>query len=96
MKHLFIKGTVAVIGVILFLYFWWGIAEGPFRNPDEALKDFYNAQDRAEDQIIDPLILAGNDVVPLVINELSNKEMRLRRYAIALLGNGRYGNGVTP
>jgi len=45
---------------------------------------------KAEDQLMDPLLLAGDDVVPLVIDELPDKEMRLRRYAIGFLGNGRH------
>ncbi len=83
-------GAIAVVGMVVLLGSWWAVAEGPFRNPNEALKDFYEAKDRAEDQLMDPLILAGNRVVSLVINEIPNREMRLRRYAISFLGNGRY------
>lgn len=40
--------------------------------------------------LMDPLILAGKKVVPLVIREIKNKEMPRRRYAIGFLGNGSY------
>ena len=68
----------------------WAIAEGPLRDPAEALQDFYEATDRAEDQLIDPLVLNGQRVVPLVLRDLPDKEMPLRRYAIGFLGNGGY------
>jgi len=42
----------------------------------------------------DPLILNGRRVVPLVIAELPNKNMRLRRDAIGFLGNGGYPEGL--
>lgn len=73
---------------------WWAIVKGPLRNPEAALRDFYNAEDRAEDQRMDPLILTGRGVVPLVLKEIPNKEMRLRRYAIGFLGNGRYAEAL--
>ena len=79
--------SVSVIGLGALLCLLWAVAEGPLRNPDEALKDFYDAGDRAEDQLMDPLILTGRSVVPLVLKELPNKDMRPRRYAIGFLGN---------
>lgn len=83
--------SIAVMTTFLVLLgIQWAVVEGPLRNPQEALKDFYEAKDRAEDQLMDPLILAGDDVVPLVIEAISNKKMNLRRYAISFLGNGRY------
>jgi hypothetical protein len=69
---------------------WWAFAEGPLRDPEEALRDFYAARDRAEDQLMDPLILKGSGVVPLVLAEVQDRDMRLRRYAIGFLGRGRY------
>src|SRR5262245_45882955 len=50
-------------------------------DPDDAV---------AEDMLMDPLIVAGEKVVPLVIREIKNKEMPRRRYAIGFLGNGSY------
>ena len=68
----------------------WGFEEGPLRDPEAALRDFYQAEDRFEDQLVDPLILNGRAVVPLVLRDLTDKAMPLRRYAIGFLGNGEY------
>lgn len=57
--------------------------------PEEALKRFYES-DGPEDTLMDPLILAGDSVVPLVLKEVKNKSMPRRRYAIGFLGNGSY------
>ena len=57
--------------------------------PASALAEFY-VHDGAEDQLMDPLILAGDKVVPLVIERVKDKDMPRRRYAIAFLGNGSY------
>lgn len=57
--------------------------------PEDALKRFYN-NDGPEDTLMDPLILAGDGVVPLVLKEVKNKKMPRRRYAIGFLGNGSY------
>jgi len=59
------------------------------QTPEEALQSFY-ANEGAEDMLSDPLVLAGDKVVPLVINEVRNKQMQRRRYAITFLGNGPY------
>ena len=83
----FVLGFLAAVGLLILI---WVRVEGPLRDPHDALQDFYEAKDRAEDQLIDPLILAGRRVVPLLILNLPNKEMRLRRYAIGFLGNGGY------
>jgi hypothetical protein len=58
-------------------------------SPEVALGKFYS-YDRAEDQLMDPLILAGDKVVPLVIEKVKDKNMSRRRYAIGFLGNGSY------
>lgn len=39
---------------------------------------------------MDPLILAGRCVVPLILERLPDQAMPKRRYAIGFLGNGRY------
>ncbi|MEK6280591.1 MAG: hypothetical protein AABN95_09590 [Acidobacteriota bacterium] len=39
---------------------------------------------------MDPLILAADRVVPVVLKEVKNKNMPRRRYAIGFLGNGSY------
>lgn len=58
-------------------------------SPEAALEAFYK-NNGPEDTLMDPLILAGERVVPLVTKEVKNKEMPRRRYAIAFLGNGSY------
>ncbi len=93
-SRMFVRGTVAGIALVTLLSLWWAVAEGPLRNPNAALNDFYTAKDRAEDQLIDPLILAGSDVVPLILKELPNKKMQRRRYAIGFLGIGRYSQAL--
>jgi len=88
------KIGLLLVGIVLALGLSWAVAEGPLRNPDDALRDFYEARERAEDQLMDPLILNGRRVAPLVIAEVPNKEMKLRRYAIGFLGNGQYRDAL--
>jgi len=73
---------------------WWAFTEGPLRDPQAALRDFYAPVGRAEDQLADPLILNGHKVVPLVVADVKNKAMPLRRYAIGFLGIGRYSEAL--
>lgn len=58
-------------------------------SPEDALRTFYE-NNGPEDTLMDPLILAGDSVVPLVLKEVRNKNMPRRRYAIGFLGNGSY------
>lgn len=88
------KIGLLLVGIVLALVLCWAVAEGPLRSPDHALRDFYEARERAEDQLMDPLILNGRRVVPVVIAEVPNKEMKLRRYAIGFLGNGQYRDAL--
>ena len=39
---------------------------------------------------MNPLILAGNPIVPTVLDALGDKKLKLRRYAMGFLGNGGY------
>jgi hypothetical protein len=60
-----------------------------------ALASFYEhgakpADFVTEDMQMDPLILAGDRVVPLVLRDITNPLMPKRRYAIGFLGNGGY------
>ena len=54
--------------------------------PEDVLADFYASKGRAEDMLMDPLILHADRVAPLVIREVERPEMPLRRYAIGFLG----------
>ena len=56
-------------------------------SPEKAFNKFLSSTDLAEDQLKDPLILAGNKVVPIVLQNIENKDMPRRRYAIAFLGD---------
>lgn len=70
---------------------WLGISTVWSLTPESALQQFYApGKDLAEDMLMDPLILAGESVVPLVLAEIQNKNMPNRRYAIGFLGNGSY------
>ena len=55
-------------------------------DPATALDEFY-AYDGAEDTLMDPLIVAGSDVVPIVLEQIVKTDMVKRRYAIQALGN---------
>ena len=56
-------------------------------SPQKAYERFCYSADLAEDQLMDPLILAGDKVAPLVIDGIKNPDMPRRRYAIQFLGN---------
>ncbi|MCP4598965.1 MAG: hypothetical protein GY847_00215 [Proteobacteria bacterium] len=57
-------------------------------SPESVLEKFYEYEG-AEDQLMDPLILGGDEVVPLVIEKVKDQSMPGRRYAIGFLGNQR-------
>lgn len=50
------------------------------------LEEFY-AYDGAEDTLMDPLIVAGEAMAPLLIDRVRSIDMPKRRYAIGALGN---------
>jgi len=54
---------------------------------DEVMEDFYEAKNRAEDMLMDPLIVNSDLVKYRVIEEIKDKNMNKRRYAIQYLGN---------
>jgi len=68
----------------------WARTEGPLRSPREAFDDFVRAEDRAEDQLTDPLVLAGPRVQPLVLDAVRDRNFKLRRYGIGFLGCAAY------
>lgn len=72
--------------VIVFLFV---LVTACGKSPETTLAEFY-AYNGAEDQLMDPLILAGEKVVPLVLEKIKNRNMPRRRYAIGFLGNGSY------
>jgi hypothetical protein len=56
--------------------------------------DFHAAEGRAEDMLMDPLILNADLVKQRVIQDVQNPEMDKRRYAIAFLGNERIPEAI--
>lgn len=65
----------------------------PWLTPEQILERFYS-NIAPEDTLMDPLILGGEKVVPLIINEVQRRDMPRRRYAIGFLGNGAYFSSV--
>ena len=58
------------------------------QSPEQAYAEFVRPdRECAEDQMMDPLILAGECVVPIVLRHVENPDMPRRRYAIHFLGN---------
>jgi hypothetical protein len=80
-----IGGSLAISACLV-----WARSEGPLRAPEAAFSDFVTAEDRAEDQLTDPLVLAGPRVRPLVHEAIKDRTFRLRRYAIGYLGCAKY------
>lgn len=80
--------ALAVVVVLLVVAAWVAVSLYSHvpKSPELALKAFHE-REVAEDQIMDPLILAGPSVVPYVEKELANEDMPNRRYAVAALGN---------
>lgn len=86
---MFLMKALTAVGVMLLPIMLLGYLVVPRRSADEALQEFY-AHDGPEITQMDPLILAGDEVVPLILEKVKDKNMPKRRYAIAFLGNGRY------
>lgn len=53
---------------------------------DSVMQDFYTAKDRAEDMLMDPLILHSMIIHERVVQEVADSKMQKRRYAISFLG----------
>lgn len=52
----------------------------------DVMQDFYASEGWGEDALMDPLILHTDIVAPTVIEEIRNRDMKRRRYAIGFLG----------
>ena len=57
-----------------------------YRNPEVAYEAFCNSEGLAEDQLMDPLVLAGPGVIPHVVRGVRDRNMPRRGYAILFLG----------
>lgn len=84
----FVVAAIAIACVV-----WVGGVAKPWATPESVLKDF-STNASAEDMMMDPLILGGRKVVPIVIMEVPRREMPRRRYAIGFLGNGGYVEAI--
>jgi hypothetical protein len=73
-----------VIALVLVSGFW--VYRRLHPTPESVLADFYAGKGRAEDMLMDPLILHADRVAPLVIREVERPDMPHRRYAIGFLG----------
>jgi hypothetical protein len=58
-------------------------------SPESALEKFYTSNG-AEDTLMDPLIVCGEKVAPLVTQKIKDRNMKRRLYAISFLGNEAY------
>ena len=61
---------------------------------EQVMADFYAANGRAEDMLMDPLILHADLVAPIVIESIRDKQMDKRRYAIGFLGNEKISSAL--
>lgn len=84
------KILLAALAAILIASGLWLFLEGPLRDPADAMGDFLGDHGRFEDQLTDPLVLAGPRVRPLVLSAVADREMKLRRYALFYLGCAGY------
>jgi HEAT repeat protein len=83
------KLVIAACGFLLVALLWLGsrwMTMVP-RSAADALREFHAAGDVAESQLMDPLILAGEEVVPLLVEKLREPHFPRRRYAIGALGH---------
>jgi hypothetical protein len=89
------RAVLVVVVLSAAVFVWW--YEVTPRTPEEAMAAFYAQRNdgiTAEDQLIDPLVLAGDRAVPVVLREVVRAEMPLRRYAISFLGNAQSPEAV--
>jgi len=83
-----------LIGIVVLISCVWAFYNYLMPSPEEAFASFLTSQELAEDQLIDPLILAGEKVVPVVLKHITDPNMPRRRYAIYFLGNGSYSEAI--
>ncbi len=81
---------ITILVLLLICCGAWAFVEGPLRDPHAAMNDFLESRERFEDQLTDPLVLAGPRVRPLVLSAVADREMKHRRYALAYLGCAGY------
>ncbi|MFC1782652.1 hypothetical protein ACFL02_03585 [Planctomycetota bacterium] len=84
-KHIWMLGAVLILLFISVLAYKWHVKT----DPENAFEEFCFAKGFAEDQLMDPLILAGEEVIPIVIESVKNHATPRRRSAIGFLGNAK-------
>jgi len=91
---LFIIVFLVVLSPFLLNFTISGIDFVQFRfisTPEQVLTRYYTDRDVAEDQTLDPLILGGSRMVPLLEKEILKKEIVKRRYG-TIIALGHIGN----
>jgi len=73
------------LGVLAF-----GAAMSHLRPTPQAAYEGFCSEDVPEALLMDPLIMCGRRVVPIVLANIRDSGMPKRIYAIGFLGNGRY------
>lgn len=89
----YLCGLRVTIAILCILSAFWAGAARPWQTPEEILDRFYSSAS-PEELLMDPLILGGKKVVPLVLVKVKLPDMPFRRYAIEFLGNGEYPEAV--
>jgi hypothetical protein len=85
-KSITVVSIIAVGIVLAAIWIGTSLYSRIPESPAAALKSFYE-REVAEDQLMDPLILAGSGVIPLLEQDLLDSDMPRRRYAIGAVGN---------
>lgn len=81
------KWALSIATALPLMAIAFAFSLGP--SPEKALRDFY-MYEGTEETLAVPLVEAGPSVVPIVIAEVSKKDMPRRRYAIQFLGSGSH------
>ena len=81
---------IALFIGLVFVFIIWSYRP----TVDSVMADFHAAEGRAEDMLMDPLILNADLVKYRVIEEVRNPKMDKRRYAIGFLGNERIAEAM--
>src|SRR5688500_19742433 len=91
-KQVFVKSSSSIVGVLLI------IVASIFtvackKSPDAFLQDFY-AWEGTEQTVADPLIVAGDEIVPLLLSEVKRDDMPKRMAAIYFLCDFGYRDAI--
>ena len=76
--------SVFILAICGALWWFWPI------NENRVMNDFMYGTGRMESQLTIPLQRAGSSILPRLLEEIQNKEMPRRRYAIGFTGDKFY------